>query len=237
MARVAVSGRVPRSGFSTTQYTGCQLWLKADAGITKTGSTVTAWADQSGTGNNFITFSGSAVVYTANAPNSLSTLVFDGSGLGACSAILTNTHNPYTIFLVQNTTTAGKYIVGIGDAFTGTAVGTAGNGSTNRDVVSIGVVNMYETGFLAATNIFEVWCVQYDGSNTTLSVNGMNKPLTGAGAAIAPAGSTSYIGGYGATAFFVGSLGEYIVYNSALSATAVTQHLRYLGQKWGVQIP
>jgi len=38
--------------FSPADLTGLSLWLKADAGITLSGSDVTAWADQSGNGNN-----------------------------------------------------------------------------------------------------------------------------------------------------------------------------------------
>jgi len=38
--------------FSPTDLTNLSLWLKADAGITLSGSNVTAWADQSGNGNN-----------------------------------------------------------------------------------------------------------------------------------------------------------------------------------------
>jgi len=38
--------------FLPTDLTGLSLWLKADTGITLSGSNVTAWADQSGNGNN-----------------------------------------------------------------------------------------------------------------------------------------------------------------------------------------
>jgi hypothetical protein len=38
--------------FSPTDLTGLALWLKADAGVTLSGADVTAWADQSGNGNN-----------------------------------------------------------------------------------------------------------------------------------------------------------------------------------------
>lgn len=38
--------------FSPADITGLSLWLKADAGVTLSGSNVTAWADQSGNGNN-----------------------------------------------------------------------------------------------------------------------------------------------------------------------------------------
>lgn len=38
--------------FSPADLTGLALWLKADAGVTLSGSNVTAWADQSGNGRN-----------------------------------------------------------------------------------------------------------------------------------------------------------------------------------------
>jgi hypothetical protein len=38
--------------FAPTDLTGLSLWLKADAGITLSGSDITSWADQSGNGNN-----------------------------------------------------------------------------------------------------------------------------------------------------------------------------------------
>jgi hypothetical protein len=38
--------------FSPANLSGLSLWLKADAGVTLSGSNVTAWADQSGNGNN-----------------------------------------------------------------------------------------------------------------------------------------------------------------------------------------
>ena len=40
--------------FAPTDLTGLSLWLKADAGVSLSGSNVTAWADQSGNGNNAI---------------------------------------------------------------------------------------------------------------------------------------------------------------------------------------
>lgn len=38
--------------FSPLRLSGLSLWLKADSGVTLSGSNVTAWADQSGNGNN-----------------------------------------------------------------------------------------------------------------------------------------------------------------------------------------
>jgi hypothetical protein len=44
-----VGGGAP---FSPANLSGLSLWLKADAGVTLSGSNVTAWADQSGNGKN-----------------------------------------------------------------------------------------------------------------------------------------------------------------------------------------
>lgn len=57
---MSVSGsRTPLVGggaapFSPSNISGLSLWLKADAGVTLSGSNVTAWADQSGNGNNAV---------------------------------------------------------------------------------------------------------------------------------------------------------------------------------------
>jgi hypothetical protein len=40
------------ASFSPSTLSGLSVWLKADAGVTLDGSIVTAWADQSGNGNN-----------------------------------------------------------------------------------------------------------------------------------------------------------------------------------------
>jgi hypothetical protein len=40
------------ASFSPTDLSGLSLWLKSNAGVTMDGSNVTAWADQSGNGNN-----------------------------------------------------------------------------------------------------------------------------------------------------------------------------------------
>jgi hypothetical protein len=44
--------KLPFGGGAAIPQSGLSLWLKADAGVTLSGSNVTAWADQSGNGNN-----------------------------------------------------------------------------------------------------------------------------------------------------------------------------------------
>jgi len=50
---IALSIQASTKSFSPKNISGLSLWLKSDAGVTLSGSNVTAWADQSGNGNNF----------------------------------------------------------------------------------------------------------------------------------------------------------------------------------------
>jgi hypothetical protein len=62
--RVASAPLIPTSGLS--------LWLKADAGVTLSGSDVTAWADQSGNGKNATSFAGQPTLSTFNGKSFVS---------------------------------------------------------------------------------------------------------------------------------------------------------------------
>lgn len=68
-------GKMQLYKFLPNRLQGLSLWLKADAGVTLSGSDVTAWADQSGNSRNFTksidntgfpTFANQAVLFTAN---------------------------------------------------------------------------------------------------------------------------------------------------------------------------
>ncbi len=77
-----VYGQRPWYGFVPTDIAGCQLWLKADAGITKDGSNyVSKWADQSGNGNDAVQAVGSAQpLWVDGILNSKPVISFDGIG-------------------------------------------------------------------------------------------------------------------------------------------------------------
>lgn len=66
--------------FNSTDFAGCQLWLKADAGITKDGSNkVSLWADQSGNNNHAVQSNWSKQpLYVDNQLNGYGALQFDG---------------------------------------------------------------------------------------------------------------------------------------------------------------
>jgi hypothetical protein len=82
------------------------LWLKADAGVTTSGSTVTAWADQSGKGNNAVPTS--TPYFIANQLNSKPVIYFDGTGNRFVAPLDLPSNTARSIFLVgKYTDTAG----------------------------------------------------------------------------------------------------------------------------------
>jgi len=68
--------------FSPASLSGLSLWLKADAGVTLSGSNVTAWADQSGNGFNAIgnVVDGVNPTFVSNVRNGKPALRFGSNG-------------------------------------------------------------------------------------------------------------------------------------------------------------
>src|SRR5437899_1363127 len=76
---LAASWIIPASAQTLTVTNGLQLWLKADAGVTATAGKVTAWADQSGHGNNAAqTMADMSPLLVNDAINGKPVLRFDG---------------------------------------------------------------------------------------------------------------------------------------------------------------
>jgi len=106
--------QVPRTSLSKgpASVSGCMLWLdgadplgtgKAPA----TGTTISNWADKSGNGRNALnTTSGALPVYTANAFNGISTLVFSSDPMVTDHAYVVSPNNTISTFVVINPTSS-----------------------------------------------------------------------------------------------------------------------------------
>lgn len=81
----------PFPNISLLSIPGLSLWLKADAGVTTSGSSVTAWSDQSGNGNDATgdLGGGTAPVLAANSLNGKPGIQFNGNQI-----LLTNNFYP-----------------------------------------------------------------------------------------------------------------------------------------------
>jgi hypothetical protein len=110
----ATSGK---RSFSPSELSGLFLWLKADAGVTLSGSNVTAWADQSGNGNNAISPT-IPPTFVSSSINSKPSISFngDGSWMQIAQNSVGNNGN-ISIFIVFNYASGG-IIFNKGDAAT-----------------------------------------------------------------------------------------------------------------------
>lgn len=92
---------IKTTAFSPSNISGLSLWLKADAGVTLSGSNVTAWADQSGNGNNATARTGNATL-VSSVINGKPVLRFDGaSNLITNNFFVHNYNTPITIIAVS----------------------------------------------------------------------------------------------------------------------------------------
>lgn len=108
---IAQSGSVGSADITLANFTGNYLishpildvdplfWMDASAGVTESGGIVSAWADQSGNGNNFSQVSGSLQpTYDATGLNGLPTIIFNNDEL--VSGVLSSSISNATIYCV-----------------------------------------------------------------------------------------------------------------------------------------
>ena len=138
---------------------GYSMLFDANTGITKSGSNVTVWADQSANANNL---SGTGTFNAGNGQNYVSfngtSETLNGAATGLPSGAATRT--VFTLCRFRSSALAG-FVYGQNTGSTGTGFGLTHNGG-----------NLYFWGFFAdrgtssnALNSWIVYEVQYDGTN------------------------------------------------------------------------
>jgi len=219
--------------FNPTQISGvaCALWLDGadSANIQLSGTAVTQWNDKSGnaghatqsSSGNRPTFTGSGVVFNAASSQYLN-----------LNTTFSSTHS---IFIVATPTSASQvYLFGRSYAsghptfilnYSGTALEyyPGGDGTTRTTLASptstfvAGYVRTFGTGVVA----------RYNGNQVSLS----GTPSTEASSiAWGSLGCSSPVYGN----FYTGTIYEFIIYNTTLSAPQCLQIESYLSQKWGL---
>lgn len=90
------------TAWKPTDVAGCKLWLKADAGITKDGSDyVSAWADQSGNGNDASQGTGTnQPLWVDTQLNGKPVIRFDGINDYLKSVLNASITQPMTVFII-----------------------------------------------------------------------------------------------------------------------------------------
>lgn len=204
-ARRPVVG-VYRVGLSRRAWSPLDLkpaaWFRSDLGITLNASAVSAWADQSGTGNAaMLQGTGSAQpTFAPNAINGLPGLTFDGTADNMAAAVSG----------IGNFATAIVVLQRVAATANGTGWLSLNDGAAN-DGLQAGAFTIFENSSGGVINLFRnsvagptfthpgngvpfVLVTQYDGTNNTGSLNCVS------GSPAASSGSFST-----ATSFLIGS--------------------------------
>ncbi len=231
---------------------GLQLRLDATTGVTLSGSTVTAWADQSG--NNRNATGGTSPTYVASNPafNSRPTVHFNGSSqyMSVVLTFLAGTSTPYTIVgaVGRTSATAPAYFLGNSTNSSSNGIslqcGWKGDNSLNlaqygNDIQ--GTVPVYtgsevaclyggkfdKTGSTGTAGHYIYYNDAQINSNTNTS--GLTSSNSGT------IGKVSIIqGGTVKQNYFNGDIGEILVYNAALTNAQRQSVDAYLNSKWGL---
>jgi len=210
---------------SAIPTTGLSLWLKADVGVTLSGSNVTSWADQSTNGNNFAPAFGT-VVKSNNIIGSNPAILFDGGSLSGNNIVTAK-----TIYAVIKTleTSAEQYAAilevtggSLYSAIDGTQWGSYfGSGSPSGQTISD------QTAAIIAT-------LSNDGSNYELRRDGQQIVSSAEGAGFISR-SAAYLGSdSSATQPANMYISEIIVYNRVPVTAEIQQIEAYLNAKYAI---
>lgn len=228
-------GVAPTAPFSPADIAGLSLWLKADAGVTTSGGFVTAWADQSGNGNN------------CSSPNNV---------------VLNSSPYPFLYFNGTNSEiTLNANIFNSYSALSLLAVWSIVNGSNNGVIgsnlyssfeivtVDASYVGMRNNNYDSTIN-FGGWWDAEEFSLSTLAIDTsdasgtMRKNGSTSGVDFAPENSEALQGGQtykiGRYAEDIGdyfaelSLAELIVYDEKLDGSQISQVEQYLNDKYEI---
>jgi hypothetical protein len=228
--------------FNPTLLSNCTLWLDAldNNALVLSGSSVTTWRDKSGGG-----FNGSVIGTVTNTGNingrtALNWATADSSFVGNSS----NSGTTVTVFSVFNmATSAANFarVVGLGlngqFDFNSTAYcipilrinATTAVSSYRNNVQLSTVANGLNQNILA--------CALFDGTNNTLFTNGTSNTSVGSSGSF---GYTNYGIGFNLAGnadpqgYFVGRIGEVLIYNAAMTRDQRQLVEGYLAWKWGL---
>lgn len=199
--------------FVPTDIAGCQLWLKADAGITKDGSNyVSQWDDQSGNNNHAVQATGSAQpLWEDNQFNGKPVISFDGLSK-YLSIVGLNLSQPIDIVIVMRksiTDSNNRYIM---DGVTNNTMALYANGND---------LKMYSgaPGPSKAIIDNQIYLVQsvFSAANSSMSLNDGVKTVACSGTIGATGGII--IGkptGYPDSFSFNGAIAEIVIYDNVI---------------------
>jgi hypothetical protein len=214
-------------GFSPSQIPGLKIWLDSALGITLNGSTVSAWADQSGNGNNFTNPSGtSQPIYSASDAN------YAGApSLGCAGAQYIDCVNNLGLAQPVTWVVAGKL------TSTGTYLLAAKAGTSQQIYNNAGNLDIYAGTALNSTTSMVAPCVMGAIMNGASSASYINN--SGTAAASGNAGANGVVtpelgAATQSSGFATATIASVLLYSSALTPSQMHSLFSYLGARYGI---
>lgn len=236
-------------GGASVPLAGLKAWYDAGVGVTLSGSNVTAWADQSGNGNNLTpgvadpTFVSSAINGQPGINFNISQAILSRatspltSGSDRTVVVVakptTNTSGTFTNggSLVQFYGDAGAAWVGYLADISGTVYGYSDNATADTLVSGPTILNV-PIAFEFETQV---------GSQPGFTINGTSYASSGGTNVVTDSGTTGFSIGNNSTAtttqYFAGSICEVFVYDHILSTPDLSALRGYIQGKYAITLP
>jgi len=242
---ILVVGPAGNSNSGTFTYSGYSplddspiLWLRADMGVTTSGAEVTAWADQSGNGHDFIKGLVGPTVNTSNSDfNSQYTLHFAGGVSAECvQSASTISYGKHVTCIVAKTSSGDRLYVRVGSA----QLSSIYLGAGSVQVVS-GDNSVLElrgaASFTKHASYARILSHKWDGTNAghLLGEDGVDftmSDVANPGAASTSIAGTFYLMSYTSTSEYVaGDVAEVAVFPDG---TDITSFVAYAVARYGL---
>ena len=223
--------------FAPTDLGGCLVWLRADLGVTFTGTAASAWADQSGTAHDASQATGAnQPTFSATAMNGFPAIVGDGATRYMKTAAFTIGSAATLIAAVQPAGTMTSYARILEQQYNATYFLGLDTTQAHYKLIVDNAVAPYGAahGGTVTNGANAIVTGVYSSPTGTLYVNGSavgSDSFTAPGASSLPLWIMQAFSG---NALWNGYLAEAIVFNRALTSAELARVHRYLGNRYGV---
>lgn len=218
------------ASFNPLSLGNCSIWLRADKGVSLSGSAVTAWADQSGTGNNFVAGVGGSPAFVSNAINGQPGITTTGTESLDCAALASSIVGPVTIYVVTIINSSGTRV--IFDSIIGQRLRVYGNSGVHNLFIN----GINQIGFTDANPGIFCAALDYDGTNDGLFYNSYD--ITEIAGPKTSVTLTDFRLGNSQTAAspLGGPICELILYNTVHTPVQRRQVAQYLGDRYQLSV-